>query len=384
MQENSGKKYKIIFTGGGTGGHVFPIVAIIRELQKILPLNIIELHYIGPQDETSRSIEKEGVKIKYIQTGKIRRYGGVKPLLANFIDIFFKIPYGIMQSFFTLYFLSPDLIFSKGGYGSFPVVLASKFLGAPVFLHESDSIPGAANKFLQKFSKQIFVSFQETSGIDKNKMIVTGNPVREEILQGSKEKGKERFNLKGEKPVLLVLGGSQGSERINDIFLAILTSALRDFEIIHQCGTKNCKQVSAEAKAVITEEGMKENYHPYPFLNEEELRDAYQCADLVVSRAGSGSIFEIAANHKASFLLPLPESAQNHQVKNAYLYASSGAALVMEEGNFTPRFFFEKIKETFSPITQIRDMEKNAKEFSTPEAGRMIAVYIKKYLTQYW
>ncbi len=377
------KKHKIIFTGGGTGGHIFPLIAIIRELKKILPKETLSLSYIGPRDPISKEyMEKEGIEIRYISTGKVRRYGGFMTRVQDFLDIVFRIPLGIMQSFLHIYIISPDLIFSKGGHGSFPIVVMGKFFNIPLLLHESDAVLGATNKLLQKFFAEIFTSFPKTEGVNTEKMLIVGNPIREEVLQGSKEKGIELFKLKGEKPVIVIIGGSQGSERINDLFLSALTGFLQDFQIIHQCGENNHKTVFAESNAIINDEKLKENYHLFAFFDEEKLKHAYKCADLIVSRAGSGSIFEIAANNKAAIFLPLNESAQNHQLRNAYLYASTKSAVVLEDTNLTSRFFLSKIKELFSPIKQIRVMEENSKYFARPRAGGIIAAYIKEYLTR--
>jgi UDP-N-acetylglucosamine--N-acetylmuramyl-(pentapeptide) pyrophosphoryl-undecaprenol N-acetylglucosamine transferase len=380
MKKN--KKYRIVFTGGGTGGHVFPLVAIIRELKEIIPKDLIEIYYLGPKDVFSKQyIAKEGIEIRYIRTGKLRRYSGGKAILENIIDVFFRVPFGIIQSFFYLYIFSPDLIFGKGGHGSFPVIVTAKVFQIPVILHESDAVLGVVNQFLQKISTEVFVSFPKTENVIGHKMFVVGNPIRKEILNGDRERGQQLFKLKGEKPVILILGGSQGSERINDLFLSSASPFLEKFEVIHQCGKDNYKQVLAESNATVKEE-LRKNYYLTPFLNEDEIADAYKLSDLVVSRAGSGSIFEISATGKASVLLPLPEAAQNHQLKNAYAYAALKAGVVFEEGNMSPRFFLERIKELFSPIEQIRNMENNAKNFSKPKAAYIIASYLKEYLTR--
>jgi UDP-N-acetylglucosamine--N-acetylmuramyl-(pentapeptide) pyrophosphoryl-undecaprenol N-acetylglucosamine transferase len=377
------KKYKIVITGGGTGGHIFPLLAIVRELKKILPENILDIHYVGPKDNISqRYMKEEGIALKYIHTGKLRRYHNAKSIFQNILDILFRVPLGIIQSFFYFYFLSPDLVFSKGGHGSFPVVVVGKIFQVPIFIHESDCIIGAVNRILQRFSAEVFVSFPQTEGVDSKKMFVVGNPVRNEILEGKNEEAIKMFNLTKEKPVILILGGSQGSERINDLFLSISTKILEKFEIIHQCGEEKYKQVFAEAGVVLLDQKLKRNYHPFSFFDEEQLKNAYACSDLIVSRAGSGSIFEIASNGKASVLIPLPESAQNHQVKNAYQYSSAKAAVVFEEENLSAHFFLGKINELFSPIEQIREMEENAKRFAKPRAGYIIASYIKEYLTR--
>jgi len=386
---------KVLFTGGGTGGHIFPIISIVREIKRIeldsqYPLfkssnkkGELEFFYVGPNDNYSIFLSQEGIKVKSILAGKIRRYLGVKSILQNLIDIVFKTPIGIIQAFFYIFFLAPDVVFSKGGYGSLPVVLASWILQIPIFLHESDVSPGLANRFISKFCIEIFVSFpiSRTEYFPPKKMVPVGNPIRIELLRGSTDEAKKMFKLTLQKPIILILGGSQGSQRINDKVLEILPEILLNFELIHQCGEKNYKQVKAESEIVVSEK-LKPYYHLFPFLKEQELKQAYYISDLVVSRAGSGSIFEIASVSKPSILIPLPESAQNHQVKNAYTYAENGSCLVIEEANFTAHFFLEKIKYLFSHPEQLEAMRKASKNFSRPDSAKVIAQYLIEYLSR--
>jgi len=373
---------KILFTGGGTGGHVLPIVGITRETRKIYAKKGLQFFYIGPKDEFGEIfLSHEGIKVKRVLSGKIRRYSDWKSIAQNLVDCLFKIPAGVFQAFFYIFFLAPDLIFSKGGFGSLPGVIAGWVLQVPIFLHESDRTPGLANRFLSRFSLEIFVSFPKTEWLPPKKMILVGNPIRREILEGSSQIAKKLFKLSDKKPVILILGGSQGAQRINDKILEILSELLTNFELIHQCGEKNFKEVRAEAKVVITKD-LEEYYHLFSFLKEEGLKHAYQAADLIISRAGSGSIFEIAAVGKPSILVPLPEAAQNHQVKNAYSYAENGACLVMEEANFTPRFFLEKLKYFFAHPEELEKMQKSAKEFAKPLAAKITAEYLVSYLTR--
>jgi UDP-N-acetylglucosamine--N-acetylmuramyl-(pentapeptide) pyrophosphoryl-undecaprenol N-acetylglucosamine transferase len=375
---------KILFTGGGTGGHVIPIIAVVREIRRLYSGEDLQFFYIGPKDEFgSILLSQEEVKVKHVLAGKVRRYIGFQGLFLNLIDVCFKIPIGIIQSFFYLFFLSPDVIFSKGGFGSIPGVIAGKILMTPVFLHESDVTPGLANRFLSKFALEILVSFpvSKTEYFSTKKMVSVGNPIRKEVLVGSKERAIKFFELNSQKPVILVLGGSQGAQRINDKILNTLPQLLDNFEIIHQCGDSNFKQVQAESRVVINKE-MEKSYHLFPFLKEPELALAYAAADFVVSRAGSGIIFEIAATGKPSILIPLPEAAQNHQVKNAYTYAEGGASVVMEEENFTSRFFLEKLKYLFERPAELEKMAEAAKEFSRPEAAKAVADRLMNYLKQ--
>lgn len=372
---------KILFTGGGTGGHVLPIIAIVREIRKFSPKQKFDFFYIGPRDEFNKLLlSQEDIKVKEVLAGKIRRYVNLKSVLENLIDVLFKIPLGVLQAFFRIFFLNPDLIFSKGGFGSVSTVIAGWMLGVPIFLHEADAVPGLTNRLLARFSVEIFISFPKTPFFPEGKMILVGNPIRREILGGLKKEALGFLKLTEEKPVILILGGSQGAQRINDKILEILPLFLKEFELIHQCGENNFKQVRAEAKVMISKD-LEKYYHLFPFLKEQELKRAYAACDLVVSRAGSGTIFEIAAVGKPSVLIPLPESAQKHQFKNAYTYAANGAALVLEEENFTPRFFLEKLKYLSSHPEELEKMKNAAQEFANPLAGKTIAGYILSYLS---
>ena len=386
---------KILFTGGGSGGHILPIVAVAREIRasmfeefklweaetkKPLKEKNIDFFYLGPKDEFGRLLlTQEGIKIKQTLAGKVRRYITFKSFFQNLFDIFIKIPIGIIQSFVYIFFLAPDVIFSKGGFGSIPTVIAGWLLGTPIFLHEADVVPGMANRFLSIFSREIFISFRKTPYFKEKKMLLVGNPIRRELLESPRPEAKKFFKLTDEKPVILILGGSQGSQRINDKILEILPKFLEEFQLIHQCGEKNFKEVRAETTAMLKIEQEK-NYHLFSFLKEQELKRAYAACDLIVSRAGAGSIFEIAAVGKPSILIPLPESAQRHQFKNAYTYSATGAALVLEEETFTPPFFLEKLRHLFSHPEELENMHNTAKQFSKPFAAKTIAGYIIAYL----
>ena len=369
---------KVLFTGGGTGGHIFPIVAVARELKKIYPKKDLKIFYIGPRDDFAEVLlEQEEIKVKTIFSGKIRRYFS----LANIFDILFKIPLGTLQAFLFIFFLNPDLIFSKGGYGSIPAVFSGWLLGTPVFLHESDIAPGLANKFLSKFALEIFVSFptERTEYFPPSKMVWVGNPVRVEIGRGKKESAEDIFKLTFEKPVVLILGGSQGAKRINDLVLLTMPDILKNFEIIHQTGKNNFKEVQLQSKVVIPKQ-LEKYYHPFPFLEEGKLKHAYAVAELVIGRAGSGIIFELAFLKKPSILVPLPGAAQSHQLRNAYYYAQKGAATVIEEENLTPHFFLEKLKLLFARTDELKEMSKKAEQFSMPRAASIIAEYVLTYL----
>jgi len=375
------KLMKILFTGGGTGGHILPIIALAREIRLQAGNKRLELLYMGPKDSFAEMfLSQEGITTYRILSGKVRRYDFVKSIPQNLLDVFVKLPIGFLQAFSRIFVLSPDIIVSKGGYGSVPSAIAGWLLRVPVILHESDVVPGMANRVVGRFASEIFVSFPNTRYFSKNKMVEVGNPIRRDMLTGSKEEAKRLFHLQGTKPVLLIVGGSQGAQRINDMLLVILNEALQDYEIVHQTGEKNYQQVKAEA-GVVVDKNLQQFYHPIGFLKETELRHAYVAADLIISRAGSGSVFEIAALGKPSILIPLPEAAQNHQIENAYAYQSTGACIVLEENNITPHFFLERVRYLFSNQKELQKMREAAANFAKPEAGKVIAKYIIESLS---
>ena len=370
---------RILFTGGGTGGHIFPIAAIVRKIKEIYPQKGLKFFYLGPKDEFEKKLfSKEGIKVKIILAGKVRRYLTFKSFFENLFDLV-KIPLGVIQAFLFLVSVRPNIIFSKGGFGSLPAVIAGWTLGIPVFLHESDAVPGLSNKILSRFARKIFVSFPKTEYFKPSKTILSGNPVREELLLDfrKKEAAKKHFNLKEVNPVILILGGSQGSYRINKKILEVLPEILKNFSIIHQCGKENFKKMKERINW--EKEDIKRAYRLFGFLEEEDLSWAYLACDLVVSRAGSGSIFEIAAFSKPAILIPLPESAQNHQLKNALSFAKNGAALIIEEKKFKPKVFLDKLNFIFSHPEVLKKMSKASQNFSKPNAAETIANYILSY-----
>ncbi|OGZ79377.1 MAG: hypothetical protein A2358_00220 [Candidatus Staskawiczbacteria bacterium RIFOXYB1_FULL_37_44] len=367
---------KILFTGGGTGGHVFPLVAIVREIRRIYPKKDLEFYYLGPKDDFGLILlQQEDLIIKTIVSGKLRRYFSFQ----NFVDIFFKIPFGAIQSFFFLLAIKPDLVFSKGGSGSISVTYSARLLKIPVFLHESDVVPGLSNQKTAKWAKKIFVSFPKTEYFDQKKTTLTGNPIRKEVLEGDKKTAGELFNLTFSKPIFLIMGGSQGADAINDFVLRTLNILLNDYEIIHVTGRENFKETSAEAQVVV-EKDLDKYYHPIGFLDEEKIKHAYKATDLIISRSGSGSIFEIAAVGAPAILVPLPSAAGDHQSKNAYAYSLAGACEVIEQENLTPNFFMEKIKLLFLHKEKLEAMRQSALDFAKPLAAAAIAREILEFL----
>lgn len=366
---------KIVFTGGGSGGHLMPLISVIREIKKLHPENNLIIYYLGPKDNFADMLFlREGVIIKHIISGKLRRYFSFK----NIIDIFFKVPLGFLQSFFWLLIINPKIIFSKGGAGSYVVCLAGNILNIPVFLHESDSVPGLSNKKVAKWARKMFTAFPKTEYLDEIGALAVGNPIRQELFNGDILEAKSFFKITSDKPVLLISGGSQGAEAINDFIISIIVDLLKNYEVLHISGTKNYRKALLDSKLILGfDQNLKNYYHLYDSLNELQLKYAYSLANLIVSRAGASGIFEIATLGKPSILIPLPTSAGDHQAKNAYQYFKTGGTVVMEQKNLTPNLFLEKIHYL---LTQSEKIKPLAQSFAKPDAGKKIAKEILEFL----
>lgn len=272
-------------------------------------------------------------------TGKLRRYFAWQ----NFID-FFRIPIGITQAMFILFQEMPDAIFSKGGYASLPVVLVGWLYRIPILIHESDAVPGMANGILSKFANRVAVSYPEAEKeFPEAQVVLTGNPLREDINKGDATLAREKFSLSDSKKVIFIWGGSQGSQIINDRILDILPDLLKKYQVIHQTGEQNFDSVRHRAGEAGFKLG-RDGYHAMPFID-EGLNDILAVADLVISRAGATSIAEIAANSKPAILIPLQGAANDHQRMNAYALAKIGGCIVLEENNLGRNILLSRIEE---------------------------------------
>lgn len=320
--------YKIILTGGGTAGHVTPNLALIPMLKE----NGFEVKYIGSKNGIEKEIINDN-NIPYfeISSGKLRRYFDVK----NFTDPF-KVMKGIMEARKILTKEKPDVIFSKGGFVAVPVVIAATMKKIPVVAHESDMTPGLANKMSAPFCNKLCVTFRESlKYIKDNKGVLTGSPIRSEILKGSKIRGKELCGFTSQKEVIFIMGGSLGSKIINDEIRQNINELLKEFNIIHICGKGNIDENLQ----------IKEGYKQYEYVK-EELPDLMAIADYIVSRAGANSIFEFLALKKPTLLIPLSKNAsRGDQILNAHSFEKEGFALVLEEEDMNTKTFLDKINE---------------------------------------
>lgn len=309
--------------------------------------------------------------------GKRRIKASGASAILNFFDLF-KMGFGVISAILKLYSLFPDVVFAKGGYTSFPALMAARILGIPVIIHESDSAPGRVTTWAGKFAQRIAISYKEAiEYFPKDKTAYTGNPVRKEIRQPLSTGAFEYLGLELDIPVILVLGGSQGAQIINDAILTALPNLVDRYQIIHQTGKANFREVSTTANVILEGNPHIIRYHPFDYLNTLAMRMSAGIASLVVSRGGS-TIFEIALWGIPSILIPITESNGDHQRKNSYNYARDGGAIIIEEANLSPEIIINELTRILdNPATQDK-MRQGAKKFARVDSSTLIAKEVLK------
>ena len=375
------KTYRILFTGGGSGGHIYPLVGVLEELYSLAAQGgfQFESYYLGPSHALNKELAKRGVGIWSITSSKYRSYGSIE----NILDIP-KFIFSLFEAFVKMYMLMPDVVFSKGGPGALAVIIMARFYHIPVIIHDSDAVPGLTNRASARFAQKIGIAFAGAAEYfsAKEKLALVGNPIRPEFTGNlpSQSLGRMHFQLNPQDKVVLVLGGSLGSTRINDFILDNLADILSLSQLVHQVGVKNFDQVKTEADVMLqmTEPLAKHRYKIVSFLEAEEMRNALSAADVVISRAGAGAIFEIASFGKPAILIPLEESANGHQKANAYEYAQTGAAIVIEEPNLLNTLFMNQLRRLLESPDILKTMSSAALSFAKPKAAQKIAEEILK------
>lgn len=373
---------RILFTGGGTGGHFYPILSIAEELRALVKekkLLELELFYLSPTPYDAGALYEAGIIYKKNSAGKLRRAAGIFSTLRNFFDLF-RTGWGVLSSIIQVYHIYPDVVFGKGGYASFPALLAARLLRIPVVIHESDTVPGRVNLWAGKFAQSIALSYKEAAQyFAPEKVAYTGQPVRKDIANPITAGAHEFLKIEENIPVLLVLGGSQGAQRLNETVLGALKKLVEKYAIIHQCGANNIVEAKATAEAVLSAPPShggaaphKDRYKPFDYLNSLALRMSAGVATVVISRAGS-TIFEIASWHVPAIIIPINEEVSRDQHSNAFAYARSGACEVIEEKNLTPNILISEVDRLVGDESVRQKMVEAAKTFYKPDAARLIA-----------
>lgn len=321
---------KIVLTGGGTAGHVTPNLALVPELEA----NGFEVSYIGSYNGMEKEIvERAGIRYYGISSGKLRRYFDLK----NFTDPF-RVIKGYFEARKLMKEIKPDVVFSKGGFVSVPVVIAASRSRIPVIAHESDMTPGLANKISLRFCTKICCNFPETVNyLPGDKAVLTGCPIREELLTGSKEEGYKLTGFDSSKPVLMVMGGSLGSVKVNQAVRSILPDLIQKFQVVHLCGKGNLDETLKDLP----------NYVQYEYIS-EPLKHLFAISDLIISRAGANAICELLALQKPALLIPLSAAAsRGDQILNAESFRKQGFSEVMEEEVITPEGLLRAVLDLY-------------------------------------
>jgi len=363
---------KILLTGGGSGGHFYPLIAVAEEINKIIKeekLLPASLYYMSDSPHDTQSLVENNIEFVQISAGKSRRYFS----LLNVFDLF-KTAFGIITASIKVFNIYPDVIFSKGAYASFPVLVAARIFRIPVFIHESDSVPGRTNLWAGKFAKRVALSYPDAAKFfDVKKTAVTGNPIRASVKTlPSLESAKQFLNLTENIPVILILGGSLGARLINEQILSILPQLVENYYVIHQVGKNNIDELNTAVSVILKDNFFQKRYKPFDYLDNLNISMSAGAANLVISRAGS-TIFEIANWGIPSIMIPITDSNGDHQRQNAYYYARFGGATVIEEGNLTPNILLQEVNRILTDKNLIKKMKDGAKSFIKEDAARVIA-----------
>ena len=349
---------KIAIVSGGTGGHIYPGIALAQEIKRRDPG--ASILFLGSEEGLEMDlIPREKYPLKLIKSRALLRKLSYKALSAPFISAI-----GFFQSLWILRSFSPKFLISTGGYASLPAVLAARALGIPIILHEQNVLPGAVNRISQKLAKKVFLSFHESLKYMPGEVV--GNPVRKEILEAEREASRRKFNLSPDQKVVLVMGGSQGSKKINQTVLSSLERLPSDIKILHIIGNRDFGWV----QRYLDDKQIK-NYQALPYLH--DMADALAAADLAVSRAGATAIAEFLVRGLPMILIPFPYASEDHQRLNAGVVAEKGEAVIIEDRDFTPEKFISSITVSSLDYGKMRG---SAEKLAKHDAAERIVKFI--------
>ncbi len=361
---------RIVFVGGGSGGHFYPLIATAEALRVQQPE--AELFYIGPNPFNVAELRANNIRHLYCPAGKIRKYFSIQ----NVFDLF-KTFAGLFVALYKLYVWYPDVIFSKGGYTSVPILLVARFYRIPVVIHESDSKPGRANVLAKKFARFIGIAYAEVAPyFPADKTALVGIPIRN-VIRTIDPNPFATLGLPADLPLIYVTGGSLGADRINNLILRSLRLLLPEFRIFHQTGTEMEATVIQTAQSLITDQNLLDRYYVKGNVPAATIAALLDAASLVITRAGSTTLFEIALHGKPSIVIPIPEEISHDQRTNAYAFARTGAASVLEEGNLTENLLIAEIKSIMTDQAKYLTMQQAAVNFADPNAALRMAETIR-------
>jgi UDP-N-acetylglucosamine--N-acetylmuramyl-(pentapeptide) pyrophosphoryl-undecaprenol N-acetylglucosamine transferase len=393
---------RIGLVGGGSGGHFYPLMAVVESLREKYPAADLHLYYFGPNPYDAEQLKKHNIQFVKISSGKQRLYSSVE----NYFDIF-KVLWGIFVALLKLPIFYPDVIFSKGSYTAYPVLMAAWILRIPVVQHDSDTVPGRVSIKFAKYARLIACSWTEganyflnTMKIPEDRIDVTGLPLRRSLnpifkSERTPNTPKHFSFINKSLPLITVMGGSQGSQNINEAVMAALPQILPFAQVIHQTGKYNFEIVKKTTDAMFKEEDLleqkvgnknefdlpelKKNYFIKDFFNESEMREIYENSSIIVTRAGSSQIMEAFAFGIPTVLIPIREEVSRDQTKNAFAAMRRGAGIVIEEKNLTPHILQNEIIKMLQDTAALARMSASARESATFDAAPKIAHILLRF-----
>ena len=365
---------KIVFTGGGSGGHFSPIIAMVEEIR----LMVAENRYVDPsiylmsdKPWEKNVLYENDIKFVRVPAGKARIYFSPRNI-SDAVKTFI----GIFVALWKMFLIYPDVLVCKGGYPAFPPLVAARILRIPVIVHDSDTVPGRVSLWAAKFAKRIAISYPEAEQYFskyKDKTALIGIPIRRELLEARREGAHEFLSLREDIGIVRILGGSQGMQRVNDVILEVLPDLLNSYQIIHQVGKENAKDYEKQVNLVLENHQHRERYKMFDYLNQTAMAMSGGAADLCITRAGSTTLAELALWQVPAIVIPIPEDISRDQNKNAFAYARSGSGVLLEEKNLRPHILLSEIERILTKPDIVASMKRSAQAFAKPDAGRKMA-----------
>ncbi|MDB5188137.1 MAG: UDP-N-acetylglucosamine--N-acetylmuramyl-(pentapeptide) pyrophosphoryl-undecaprenol [Candidatus Kaiserbacteria bacterium] len=369
---------KIVLTGGGTGGHFYPLIAVAEAIEDICKEKHLiepELIFTGPEPFDRLALDEHDIVFMPSSAGKMRRH-------SNW-NIFGMIStgFGIVRATTQLFGLYPDVVFSTGGFASFPTLVAARLLRIPVLIYDADTRPGRVSLWSSKFARWIAVGHPDSAALfpksAQARIAHTGHPIRKEIVHPAPDEGGYTFlKLDASAPTILILGGSQGAQTINETVLDALGELVTRYNVIHQTGSANLEEVRGIASVILKDSRFAERYRVFGLLNTLALRMAAGITGVIIARAGSGTIFEVASWGIPGIFVPIPLDVSHDQTENAFSYARSGAAVVIEQQNLSPHVLIAEIDRIMGDKHKQETMKAAAQDFSRPDAAKKIALIL--------
>lgn len=366
---------RIVLAGGGTGGHFYPLIAVAEAISDICKEKTLlepEVYYVGPTPFDQTALMENDILYAPSAAGKLRRY----PSFYNVIGLF-ATAWGIFRATGQLYKLYPDVVFSTGGFAAFPTLYAARLLQIPVIIYDADAKPGRVSLWSAKFARWIGVAHPEAAAAFpekyRHKIARIGHPIRKAIETPANEGGHTFLKLDPTVPTVMIMGGSQGAQAINGTIIDALPDLVASYNVVHQTGAANLDEVSKIASVVLKNSRYPERYRSFGLLNTLALRMTAGIASIVVARAGSGTIFEIASWGIPAILVPIPEDISHDQTENAFSYARAGGCIVLEQRNLAPHLLVAEIARILGDQKLIESMKAAAQGYARPQAAKKVA-----------